>query len=78
MCMTFGGVSSCIYDNLVETGVSEFMTIVLFSVTSQLTSVGLAAGDSVMISGESHPLLALAMGYVNDVTDDTIAVLCDR
>lgn len=60
-----------------EYSVSLYL-IFFFSVSQSLALVGLTAGDSIMVSGENHPLIALSMGSLHHIDDDTVTVLCDR
>ena len=46
--------------------------------TSLLTDVGLTRGDSVVVSAENKPLIALCMGNVQEISDTRVSLLVDR
>ena len=53
------------------------MTLVGFSPTS-LSDVGLASGDSVVISAENRSLIALATGFIQRISETHVTLLTDR
>ena len=53
------------------------LSLICFSDTA-LSDVGLSKGDSVVVSTENKPLIALGMGYVHTITDTHVHILLDR
>ena len=44
----------------------------------ELSDIGLSSGDSVVISAENEPLISLATGFLQVVTDPRVTLITDR
>ena len=52
--------------------------LIYFSVSCDLSSVGLRSGDSAVVSAENFPLVALTSGRVAEVGNETLTLHVDK